>query len=74
MPSRRLHAALCPCITAVPMQHTRTPARGHPAPPEIDVLAAAGTHACVIFGDSTVANELPRLLAARACAPMALKT
>ena len=29
------------------------------------VLAAAGTHACVIFGDSTVANELPRLLAAR---------
>ena len=33
--------------------------------PEIDVLAAAGTHACVIFGDSTVANELPRLLAAR---------
>lgn len=24
-----------------------------------------GTHTCVIFGDSTVANELPRLLAAR---------
>ena len=32
---------------------------------EVDVLAAPGTHACVIFGDSTVANELPRLLAAR---------
>ena len=36
-----------------------------PALTEIDVLAAPGTHTCVIFGDSTVANELPRLLAAR---------
>ena len=52
---------------AVPMQHTADSGAYEviPALTEIDVLAAAGTHACVIFGDSTVANELPRLLAAR---------
>ena len=52
---------------AVPMQHTADSGTYEviPALTEIDVLAAAGTHACVIFGDSTVANELPRLLAAR---------
>lgn len=52
---------------AVPMQHTADSGAYEviPALTEVDVLAAAGTHACVIFGDSTVANELPRLLAAR---------
>ena len=52
---------------AVPMQHTADSGAYEviPALTEIDVLAAAGTHACVIFGDSTVANELPRLLGAR---------
>lgn len=52
---------------AVPMQHTADSGAYEviPALTEIDVLAALGTHACVIFGDSTVANELPRLLAAR---------
>lgn len=49
------------------MQHTADSGAYEviPALTEVDVLAAAGTHACVIFGDSTVANELPRLLAAR---------
>jgi len=32
---------------------------------EMDVLASADTETCVIFGDSTVANEIPRLLAER---------
>ncbi|MFQ7010685.1 MAG: hypothetical protein ACLRRN_07395 [Oscillospiraceae bacterium] len=52
---------------AVSMQHTADSGAYEviPALTEVDVLAAAGTHACVIFGDSTVANELPRLLAAR---------
>ena len=52
---------------AVPMQHTADSGAYEviPALTEIDVLATAGTHVCVIFGDSTVANELPRLLAAR---------
>ena len=52
---------------AIPMQHTAETGAYEviPALTEIDVLAAPGTHACVIFGDSTVANELPRLLAAR---------
>ena len=52
---------------AGPMQHTADSGAYEviPALTEIDVLAAAGTHVCVIFGDSTVANELPRLLAAR---------
>lgn len=52
---------------AVPMQHTADSGAYEviPALTEVDVLAAPGTHACVIFGDSTVANELPRLLAAR---------
>ena len=51
---------------AVPMQHTADSGAYEviPALTEIDVLATAGTHVCVIFGDSTVANELPRLLAA----------
>ena len=49
------------------MQHTAETGAYEviPALTEIDVLATPGTHACVIFGDSTVANELPRLLAAR---------
>lgn len=52
---------------AIPMQHTAETGAYEviPALTEIDVLAAPGTHTCVIFGDSTVANELPRLLAAR---------
>ncbi len=52
---------------AIPMQHMAETGAYEviPALTEIDVLAAPGTHACVIFGDSTVANELPRLLAAR---------
>ena len=52
---------------AIPMQHTADSGAYEviPALTEVDVLAAPGTHACVIFGDSTVANELPRLLAAR---------
>lgn len=52
---------------AIPMQHTAETGAYEviPALTEVDVLAAPGTHACVIFGDSTVANELPRLLAAR---------
>lgn len=32
---------------------------------EMDVKAAAGTETCVVFGDSTVASEIPRLLAAK---------
>lgn len=39
--------------------------RGHPRAHGDRRAGSAGTHACVIFGDSTVANELPRLLAAR---------
>lgn len=31
----------------------------------MDVLAAEGTDVCVFFGDSTLANEIPRLLAAK---------
>lgn len=31
----------------------------------MDVLAAKGTEVCVFFGDSTLANEIPRLLAER---------
>ena len=69
----RSHAELGNCTRrtmlhmAVPMQHTADSGAYEviPALTEIDVLAAAGTHACVIFGDSTVANELPRLLASR---------
>lgn len=52
---------------AIPMQHMAETGAYEviPALTEVDVLAAPGTHTCVIFGDSTVANELPRLLAAR---------
>ena len=51
----------------IPMQHTAETGAYEviPALTEIDVLAAPETHTCVIFGDSTVANELPRLLASR---------
>ena len=43
---------------AIPMQHTAETGAYEviPALTEVDVLAAPGTHACVIFGDSTVAN------------------
>ena len=69
----RSHAELGNCTRrpllhlAIPLQHTADSGAYEviPALTEIDVLAAAGTHACVIFGDSTVANELPRLLASR---------
>ena len=36
-----------------------------PSLKEIDVYAPADVGTCVIFGDSTVANEIPRMLAAR---------
>lgn len=36
-----------------------------PALKEIDVLSSDHAGTCVVFGDSTVANEIPRLLAAK---------
>lgn len=58
------------------MQHTADSGAYEviPALTEIDVLAAAGTHACVIFGDSTVANEAAAPAGLRACAQTASKT
>lgn len=48
----------------IPMEYTADSGAYEviPSLKEIDVNADAGTSTCVIFGDSTVANEIPRML------------